>query len=66
MPFFIGGNPNNQQLATHVLGQGTAASFDSVLIFNRALTAEEIVNDYTDVITPSNKNDLLAYYTFDY
>lgn len=57
----IGGNPT----ADIIDGRQAYILLHEALIFNRALTEEEIQKDYTDEINPTNKQDLLLWYKFD-
>ena len=60
MPFHIGNNPS--PLGT--LYEPASATYDSVLIFDRALPAEEIAKYYSGEITTIDEKDLLVYYNF--
>lgn len=60
MPFHIGNNP--QPLGT--LYEPASATYDSVLIFDRTLSAEEIAEYYSGEITTIDEKDLLVYYNF--
>lgn len=39
-------------------------TFDSALLFDRTLTAEEIATDYAEEVNPTNTDQLLFYYDF--
>ena len=62
-PFLIGANPFNSNLSQ--ISAYTYATISNVLIFDRALTEEEIAKDYTNEINPTNKQNLLLWYKFD-
>ena len=40
------------------------ATYSEALLFDRALTAEEIAQDYAEQINPTNKQDMLLWYKF--
>lgn len=61
LPFLIGANPVEGSLNAATSNDITVSS---ALIFDRALTAEEISSDYRDIINPTNKDDLLVFYEF--
>lgn len=61
VPIWIGNNPSPD---AQVYSGGANAIFYDVLIFDRALTAEEIASDYQSEVNPTNTNDLLLYYNF--
>ena len=62
VPIYIGGNPETS--GTMASGTGVNAIWDDVLIFDRALTAEEIASDYKTEINPTNQDNLILYYDF--
>ena len=39
-------------------------TYSDVLIFDRAITKEEVEKDYTKTVSPSNREDLILYYHF--
>ena len=60
MPFYIAANPEPNSDSSSYM----KATYDSVLIFNRTLSSEEIAADYSAEINPTNKEKLLLYYDF--
>lgn len=59
--FMIGADPNSDG----TFGEDFSNIIVSdALIFDRALTKQEVENDYAKTISPSNRQDLLLYYHF--
>ena len=69
MPFLIGGNPEECDNTNHNCGKVIAYSkleFTDALIFDRALSEEEVKKDFSGLITKvSNKSGLLLRYDLD-
>ena len=63
MPIIIGGNPSDP-IDTPKAAVPAYATFSDALIFDRALTAEEIKKNYSKIPDPQNKTDLIAWYKF--
>ena len=71
LPILIGVNPDP---GTHITtsvgttysyhGSISYTTYTDALIFDRALTDEEVANDYAYKINPTNKDDLLLWYKF--
>ena len=57
----LGGNSAPKSTA---VGNASYTTFTDVLIFDRALTAEEIAKNYSGVPNPVNKDQLLLWYKF--
>ena len=74
VPLLIGSNPDYSSTGKYETRSGTKyrlngsdfsrATFAETLIFDRALTEEEISKDYGEKINPTNKQDLLLWYKF--
>ena len=71
MPFLIGINPDSGNTYTTAAGTGyryhgsiSYTTYTDALIFDRTLTSEEIAQDYSNKINPTNKEDLLLWYKF--
>lgn len=66
VPFAVGGNMGH--IGALGLSSGSFgpvnATFDDVLIFDRALSASEISSNYSDEINVTDYTDLLVYYDF--
>ena len=62
-PVLLGGNLNIQQ-NSYFVSNPTYTTFSDTLIFNRALTQEEILENYQEIPNPVNKQDLLLWYKF--
>ena len=73
LPILIGSNPNaNGSYESRegnkyslIFCDNSRATFADALIFDRALTEDEIAKDYGEEINPTNKQDLLLWYKFD-
>lgn len=59
VPFYIGANPNAQSYDNL-----SNITISDALLFDRAVTKEEVANDYSTIVSPSNRTDLLLYYHF--
>ncbi|MDO4996053.1 MAG: LamG domain-containing protein [Bacilli bacterium] len=59
--FLIGADPNNDGSNGEDFSNITVSD---ILIFDRAVTKDEVINDYSKIISPSNREDLLLYYHF--
>lgn len=57
LPFVIGANPNGYTSPRNI-------TVSDALVYNRALTKEEVENEYKNTISPSNRENLLLYYHF--
>ena len=62
-PLIIGGNPGGNLTS---VGNLANITYDSVLVFNRELTENEISSNYKNSMNPSNRSSLLLYYEFWY
>ena len=58
--FFLAANPNYNGNHTNF----SKMTYSDILIFDRAVTKDEVINDYSKIISPSNREDLLLYYHF--
>ena len=63
MPIIIGGNSDGTP-SNVIAGNPSYTTLSDVLIFDRALTAEEIAKNYVDIPNPENKDELLVWYKF--
>ena len=61
LPIYVGANPEPDGIIT----QPSAITVSDVLIFNRALTAEEINDNYKSTVNPVDTTNMLAYYNFE-
>ena len=59
-PIYIGAKPNTNGIPSIY----AALDISDALIFDRAVTKEEVENDYAKTVSPSNREDLLLYYHF--
>lgn len=64
VPFIIGGNANKNGNNIEVSTYDNNITISDALIFDRALTKQEVENDYSNTISPSNRENLLLYYHF--
>ena len=64
MPILLAGNPNTSSTSEYNFVDQANITVTDVLIFDRAVTKEEVENDYAKTISPSNREDLLLYYHF--
>ncbi|MDO4996054.1 MAG: LamG domain-containing protein [Bacilli bacterium] len=58
--FFLAANPSYNGNHTNF----SKMTYSDILIFDRAVTKDEVINDYSKIISPSNREDLLLYYHF--
>ena len=57
----LGGNPG---IIGEMPGNSSYTTFSDALVFDRALTKEEVAKNYVDVPNPENKDELLVWYKF--
>ena len=64
MPILLAGNPNTSSTSEYNFVDQANITVSDALIFDRAVTKEEVENDYAKTISPSNRQNLLLYYHF--
>lgn len=61
--FALGANANWTSTGTSYT-EHSHITISDALLFDRAVTKEEVANDYSTIVSPSNRTDLLLYYHF--
>ena len=64
VPFWIGDSMLGDNAVETEGADHSMATISDALVFDRALTEEEIARDYANEVNPTNKQDLLLWYKF--